>query len=183
MGLFSRTLNLRVISRIRLLPVRCTYFHKYIYLWIRRTSYHTKYPARYLYRRRPAWHPSRCSYRCAHRGRAYRSVERLDGSCHPRPNRPRTLHRSSTLNTRGSRSSMELGNAFHRSVGLSHLILFFRCDSCIPGMALSRIGLWMFDLAQLQILQESLESHPRRNALTGLQYSRSFLCFSFSRGN
>ncbi|KAH7915225.1 iron transporter [Hygrophoropsis aurantiaca] len=39
------------------------------------------------------------------------------------------------------------------------------------GMALSRIGLWMFDLAQLQILQESLESNPRRNRLTSLQYT------------
>lgn len=39
------------------------------------------------------------------------------------------------------------------------------------GMALSRIGLWMFDLAQLQILQESLESHPRRNRLTSFQYT------------
>lgn len=40
----------------------------------------------------------------------------------------------------------------------------------ITGMALSRIGLWMFDLAQLQILQESLELHPRRNRLTSFQY-------------
>ncbi|KZP26835.1 hypothetical protein FIBSPDRAFT_1040578 [Athelia psychrophila] len=39
------------------------------------------------------------------------------------------------------------------------------------GMAFSRIGLWMFDLAQLQILQESLESHPRRNRLTSFQYT------------
>ncbi|KAK0474207.1 iron transporter [Armillaria novae-zelandiae] len=39
------------------------------------------------------------------------------------------------------------------------------------GMALSRVGLWMFDLAQLQILQEALEHHPRRNTLTALQYS------------
>ncbi|KAK0494508.1 iron transporter, partial [Armillaria luteobubalina] len=39
------------------------------------------------------------------------------------------------------------------------------------GMALSRIGLWMFDLAQLQILQEALEHHPRRNTFTALQYS------------
>ncbi|KAH7920921.1 hypothetical protein BV22DRAFT_1198573 [Leucogyrophana mollusca] len=41
----------------------------------------------------------------------------------------------------------------------------------MAGMALSRIGLWMFDLAQLQILQESLESNPRRNRLTSLQYT------------
>ncbi|KAK0203400.1 iron transporter [Desarmillaria ectypa] len=39
------------------------------------------------------------------------------------------------------------------------------------GMAFSRVGLWMFDLAQLQILQEVLEHHPRRNTLTALQYS------------
>ncbi|PBK90192.1 hypothetical protein ARMGADRAFT_1054515 [Armillaria gallica] len=39
------------------------------------------------------------------------------------------------------------------------------------GMALSRVGLWMFDLAQLQILQEALEHHPRRNTFTALQYS------------
>jgi iron-regulated transporter 1 len=38
-------------------------------------------------------------------------------------------------------------------------------------MAFSRIGLWMFDLTQLQILQESLESHPRRNRLTSFQYT------------
>jgi iron-regulated transporter 1 len=39
------------------------------------------------------------------------------------------------------------------------------------GMALSRIGLWSFDLVQLQILQESLANHARRNALTALQLS------------
>lgn len=38
------------------------------------------------------------------------------------------------------------------------------------GMAFSRIGLWIFDLTQLQILQESLESHPRKNRLTSFQY-------------
>ncbi|EAU90164.2 hypothetical protein CC1G_05702 [Coprinopsis cinerea okayama7 len=38
------------------------------------------------------------------------------------------------------------------------------------GMALSRIGLWMFDLSQVQILQESLESHPRRTRLTSIQF-------------
>ncbi|KAK0452654.1 iron transporter [Armillaria borealis] len=41
----------------------------------------------------------------------------------------------------------------------------------VGGMALSRVGLWMFDLAQLQILQEALEHHPRRNTFTALQYS------------
>ncbi|KAK4048612.1 hypothetical protein OIO90_005782 [Microbotryomycetes sp. JL221] len=39
------------------------------------------------------------------------------------------------------------------------------------GMALSRIGLWAFDLCQLKLLQVSLEQHPRRNALTALQFS------------
>ncbi|KAG8809564.1 hypothetical protein FRC17_003382 [Serendipita sp. 399] len=38
-------------------------------------------------------------------------------------------------------------------------------------MALSRIGLWSFDLVQLQLLQESLTNHPRKNALTALQLS------------
>lgn len=39
------------------------------------------------------------------------------------------------------------------------------------GMSLSRVGLWSFDLIQLQILQEDLANHPRRNALTALQIS------------
>ncbi|EJU04237.1 hypothetical protein DACRYDRAFT_114607 [Dacryopinax primogenitus] len=39
------------------------------------------------------------------------------------------------------------------------------------GMALSRPGLWAFDLSQLQILQDKLRDHPRRNALTALQFS------------
>ncbi|KAJ7724151.1 hypothetical protein B0H14DRAFT_3004269 [Mycena olivaceomarginata] len=37
------------------------------------------------------------------------------------------------------------------------------------GMALSRIGLWSFDLAQLTQLQKDLEHHPRQNVLTALQ--------------
>lgn len=37
------------------------------------------------------------------------------------------------------------------------------------GIALSRIGLWSFDLAQLKVLQLELDSHPRRNRLTALQ--------------
>jgi hypothetical protein len=40
----------------------------------------------------------------------------------------------------------------------------------LVGMACSRVFLWMFDLAQLQILQESLEAHLKRNRLTSLQY-------------
>ncbi|KAF8311246.1 hypothetical protein DL93DRAFT_1490841 [Clavulina sp. PMI_390] len=39
------------------------------------------------------------------------------------------------------------------------------------GMALSRIGLWSFDLIQMKQLQLSLEDHPRRNTLTSLQFS------------
>lgn len=32
-------------------------------------------------------------------------------------------------------------------------------------MALSRIGLWSFDLCQLKELQQALDSHPEKNAL------------------
>lgn len=39
------------------------------------------------------------------------------------------------------------------------------------GLAVSRIGLWSFDLAQLAQLQMELNHHPRRNALTALQYA------------
>lgn len=38
-------------------------------------------------------------------------------------------------------------------------------------MALSRIGLWSFDLAQLTQLQKALAHHPRQNTLSALQYS------------
>ncbi|KZV83481.1 hypothetical protein EXIGLDRAFT_625586 [Exidia glandulosa HHB12029] len=41
----------------------------------------------------------------------------------------------------------------------------------LAGVLLSRIGLWSFDLVQLKELQTELDPHPRRNALTGLQYS------------
>lgn len=33
------------------------------------------------------------------------------------------------------------------------------------GMALSRIGLWSFDLCQLKELQEALDDHPRKNTM------------------
>lgn len=33
------------------------------------------------------------------------------------------------------------------------------------GMALSRIGLWSFDLCQLKELQEALNDHPQRNSM------------------
>jgi iron-regulated transporter 1 len=39
------------------------------------------------------------------------------------------------------------------------------------GIALSRIGLWAFDLVQLKELQLALDDHPRRNRLTALQIS------------
>ncbi|KZT72147.1 hypothetical protein DAEQUDRAFT_686462 [Daedalea quercina L-15889] len=39
------------------------------------------------------------------------------------------------------------------------------------GMMLSRIGLWAFDLCQLKELQLALATHPRRNAISALQYS------------
>jgi hypothetical protein len=38
-------------------------------------------------------------------------------------------------------------------------------------MAISRIGLWSFDLAQLTQLQKALAYHPRQNTLSALQYS------------
>ncbi|RSH91224.1 hypothetical protein EHS25_009523 [Saitozyma podzolica] len=43
------------------------------------------------------------------------------------------------------------------------------------GIALSRIGLWSFDLCQLKELQLALDSHPHRNRLTALQLSLSNL--------
>ncbi|KAJ7839630.1 Ferroporti-1 [Mycena leptocephala] len=39
------------------------------------------------------------------------------------------------------------------------------------GMALSRIGLWSFDLIQTKQLQDALAMHARRNKLTALQFS------------
>ncbi|WWD03413.1 hypothetical protein V865_001465 [Kwoniella europaea PYCC6329] len=39
------------------------------------------------------------------------------------------------------------------------------------GIALSRIGLWSFDLCQLKELQLALDKHPRRNQLTARQIS------------
>ncbi|PVG00035.1 hypothetical protein CPB86DRAFT_730384 [Serendipita vermifera] len=57
-----------------------------------------------------------------------------------------------------------LGGHGSRGPGWNAVMLF-------GGMSLSRIGLWSFDLVQLQILQESLANHSRRNALTALQLS------------
>ncbi|GAA5880508.1 hypothetical protein JCM3774_000631 [Rhodotorula dairenensis] len=39
------------------------------------------------------------------------------------------------------------------------------------GMALSRVGLWSFDLAQLKELQQALDDHPNRNSIMALQFS------------
>ncbi|PWN47283.1 hypothetical protein IE53DRAFT_390579 [Violaceomyces palustris] len=39
------------------------------------------------------------------------------------------------------------------------------------GLALSRIGLWSFDLAQLAQVQKALDEHPRKNSLMALQFS------------
>ncbi|CAK5272245.1 unnamed protein product [Mycena citricolor] len=39
------------------------------------------------------------------------------------------------------------------------------------GMALSRIGLWSFDLIQTKQLQEALNSNARRNTLTAMQFT------------
>ncbi|GAA5835722.1 hypothetical protein JCM11251_007408 [Rhodosporidiobolus azoricus] len=39
------------------------------------------------------------------------------------------------------------------------------------GMALSRVGLWSFDLCQLKELQQALDDHPRRNSIMALQFS------------
>ncbi|KAJ6582249.1 Ferroporti-1 [Mycena capillaripes] len=39
------------------------------------------------------------------------------------------------------------------------------------GMALSRIGLWSFDLIQTKQLQDALAAHARRNTLTALQFT------------
>ncbi|KDQ53177.1 hypothetical protein JAAARDRAFT_197661 [Jaapia argillacea MUCL 33604] len=51
-----------------------------------------------------------------------------------------------------------------RSSGWNAALLF-------AGMALSRIGLWAFDLCQLKELQTALADHPRRNAITALQFA------------
>lgn len=48
---------------------------------------------------------------------------------------------------------------------LSNLVLSAK------GMALSRIGLWSFDLCQLKCLQLALNDHPRRNALSARQFA------------
>ncbi|CEH15649.1 Iron transporter [Ceraceosorus bombacis] len=39
------------------------------------------------------------------------------------------------------------------------------------GLAISRIGLWSFDLTQLQLVQTALSTHPRRNSLMVLQFA------------
>jgi iron-regulated transporter 1 len=46
-----------------------------------------------------------------------------------------------------------------------NVVIFF------TSLALSRIGLYSFDLIQLQSMQVALERHPRRNKFTALQIS------------
>lgn len=41
------------------------------------------------------------------------------------------------------------------------------------ALACSRVGLYAFDLVQMQILQVTLEKHPRRNRFAALQVSLS----------
>lgn len=88
------------------------------------------------------------------------------GSCHLDTGAAIVLHRNSTY--RSEEPEMECSVAFHWSV----LFLPYEAgiDGCI-GMALSRIGLWSFDLAQLKCLQLALNDHPRRNALTARQFA------------
>ena len=61
------------------------------------------------------------------------------------------------------------------AVCLSHLYIrepeIYSKYTLDSGMALSRIGLWSFDLVQLTQLQKSLAHHPRQNTLTALQFS------------
>ena len=56
----------------------------------------------------------------------------------------------------------------HSSILLSFT---FITTSRYPGMALSRIGLWSFDLIQTKQLQDALTTHARRNTLTALQFT------------
>ncbi|GAA6008465.1 hypothetical protein JCM10207_007121 [Rhodosporidiobolus poonsookiae] len=51
-----------------------------------------------------------------------------------------------------------------RGGGLTDGLLF-------TGMALSRVGLWSFDLCQLKELQQALDHHPRKNSIMALQFS------------
>lgn len=39
------------------------------------------------------------------------------------------------------------------------------------GLALSRVGLWSFDLCQLKQLQQTLADHPRGNVMNGMQFA------------
>ncbi|THV05767.1 hypothetical protein K435DRAFT_744711 [Dendrothele bispora CBS 962.96] len=58
-----------------------------------------------------------------------------------------------------------IGTPSGPALGIIGAILLF------GGMALSRIGLWCFDLIQTKQLQTALNTHPRRNTLTALQYT------------
>ncbi|KZO98874.1 polyketide synthase, partial [Calocera viscosa TUFC12733] len=60
---------------------------------------------------------------------------------------------------------------FIGTAGYDNMGYIWNSALLFAGMALSRPGLWAFDLSQLQILQDKLRDHPRRNALTALQFS------------
>lgn len=49
----------------------------------------------------------------------------------------------------------------------AHTVLFY------VALGASRVGLWSFDLCALQILQVSLEKHPRRSRFSAMQSSLS----------
>ncbi|KDN41773.1 hypothetical protein K437DRAFT_170018 [Tilletiaria anomala UBC 951] len=57
------------------------------------------------------------------------------------------------------------------TVGTQHHPPPWNTAILFTGLALSRVGLWSFDLCQLAQVQTSLSAHPRRNALQGLQFS------------
>ncbi|KAI0682075.1 polyketide synthase [Cytidiella melzeri] len=61
--------------------------------------------------------------------------------------------------------TLTIGAPKSSTLGVFGTILLF------GGMALSRIGLWSFDLIQTKQLQTALDQHPRRNTLTALQYT------------
>jgi solute carrier family 40 (iron-regulated transporter), member 1 len=55
--------------------------------------------------------------------------------------------------------------------GVYHFFKRMSLSNAPLGMALSRIGLWSFDLIQTKQLQTALTTHPKRNTLTALQYT------------
>lgn len=60
----------------------------------------------------------------------------------------------------------------HKNIGTDKERLGVVGAFCLfGGMALSRVGLWSFDLIQTKQLQTALHTHPRRNNITALQYT------------